>query len=165
MSVVNLDHLAGIDPEEPAFRGPLRANASARRATAALVDEHGARDWDTLVAGFDDVSYDQRRRSPISVLLVQGDDVVAGARVAILTQPGFSQGLAYLRGRSHAASEPPVVSPWAAPPSIHRAPNASPLRAIPWCSSAPTSTRAMSQALPLPRARSRRWVDAPLMPR
>jgi hypothetical protein len=59
VSVVNLDHLAGIDPEEPAFRGPLRANASARRATAALVDEHGARDWDTLVAGFDDVSYDQ----------------------------------------------------------------------------------------------------------
>jgi hypothetical protein len=43
VSVVNLDHLAGIDPEEPAFRGPLRANASARRATAALVDEHGAR--------------------------------------------------------------------------------------------------------------------------
>ena len=55
MSVVNLDHLAGIDPEEPAFRGPLRANASARRATAALVDEHGARDWDTFIAGFDDV--------------------------------------------------------------------------------------------------------------
>jgi hypothetical protein len=58
VSVVNLDHLAGIGQEEPAFRGPLRANTSARRATAVLVDEHGAGDWDTLAAGFDDVSYD-----------------------------------------------------------------------------------------------------------
>ncbi|HET9574138.1 MAG TPA: hypothetical protein VFP29_10495, partial [Methyloceanibacter sp.] len=107
MSVVNLDHLAGIGQEEPAFRGPLRANTSARRATAALVEEHGAGDWDTLAAGFDDVSYDQTAgfsdlrwgEDRISrMLLVQGDDVVAGARVAILTQPGFSQGLAYLRG-------------------------------------------------------------------
>jgi hypothetical protein len=107
VSVVKFDHLAGIGQEEPAFRGPLRANTSARRATAVLVDEHGAGDWDTLAAGFDDVSYDQTAafsdlrwgEDRISqMLLVQGDDVVAGARVAILTQPGFSQGLAYLRG-------------------------------------------------------------------
>ncbi|HEX7531839.1 MAG TPA: GNAT family N-acetyltransferase [Methyloceanibacter sp.] len=72
-----------------------------------LVDERAPGNWDELIAGFDDVSLDQtaafsNRRwgeGRISQLtLMQGDDVVAGARVAVLTQPGFAKGLAYLRG-------------------------------------------------------------------
>jgi GNAT acetyltransferase-like protein len=82
-------------------------NASVRGRFEVRVDEHGSRDWDALVAGFDDVSLDQTAafshlrwgEGRISRLtLVEGGEVVAGARVAVLTQPGFAKGLAYLRG-------------------------------------------------------------------
>ncbi len=92
-----------------AFRHDSRvgADAAASNVIEVLVDERSSGNWDDLIAGFDDLSYDQTaafsdRRwgaDRISQLtLVQGDDVVAGARVALLTQPGFSKGLACLRG-------------------------------------------------------------------
>jgi hypothetical protein len=84
------------------------SRASTRSQTIeVLVDERTPGDWDELIACFDDVSLDQtaafsNRRwgeGRVSQLtLVQGDEVVAGARVAVLTQPGFPKGLAYLRG-------------------------------------------------------------------
>ncbi len=91
-----------------AFRddGSEGSTAPNSQAIEVLVDERATANWDDLIAGFDDVSYDQtaafsNRRwgaERISQLvLVQGDDVVAGARIAILTQPGFAKGLAYLR--------------------------------------------------------------------
>jgi Acetyltransferase (GNAT) domain len=72
-----------------------------------LVDEHVTCNWDELISGFDDVSYDQTeafsklrwgegRNSRL--ILARNGDVVAGARVVILTQPGLARGLAYLRG-------------------------------------------------------------------
>jgi hypothetical protein len=82
-------------------------NASAGGGIEVLVDDRAAGDWDALIAGFDDMSLDQteafstlRWGEPrISQLtLIDGDEAVAGARVAILTQPGFTKGLAYLRG-------------------------------------------------------------------
>jgi hypothetical protein len=82
-------------------------NPYASGGMEVLIDEHIARDWDGLIAGFDDVSLDQTAAfsdlrwgdGRISqLMLVEGGEVVAAARVAILTQPGFAKGLAYLRG-------------------------------------------------------------------
>jgi hypothetical protein len=86
-----------------------RAKAS-EAATSELevrVDDQVACAWDELIADFDDVSYDQTEafshlrwgEGRISrIVLMQGGDVAAGARVIVLTQPGLASGLAYLRG-------------------------------------------------------------------
>jgi len=78
-----------------------------RHTLDVLVDERAPGDWDEIIARFDDVSYDQtaafsdRRwgEGRLSrLMLVQDDEFVAGACVAVVTQPGFAKGLAYLRG-------------------------------------------------------------------
>ncbi len=84
-----------------------RKDELAANGLEVLVDEHAACGGDELISGFDDVSYDQTgafsklrwgegRLSRL--VLVRNGEVVAGARVVILTQPGIARGLAYLRG-------------------------------------------------------------------
>lgn len=83
-----------------------RDGRSSARGAQVFIDTFAAREWDALVSQFLDVSYDQTAafsnlrwgegRLSELVLVEQGEPV-AGARVAILTQPGLSKGLAYLR--------------------------------------------------------------------
>src|SRR3989304_1872017 len=72
-----------------------------------LVDAQCPADWDDIVARFDDVDYDQTatfsnlgwgegRMSRL--MLRQSGDVVAAVRAAIITLPGLSQGIAFIRG-------------------------------------------------------------------
>ncbi len=78
-----------------------------RDGTQILIDTHAAREWDDLISEFVDVTYDQTAafsnlrwgEGRVSeLMLVEDGEPAAGARIAILTQPGFSRGLAYLRG-------------------------------------------------------------------
>lgn len=69
------------------------------------VDTVPGAEWDRIASEFDDLNYDQiacysagQWGSRVSHLLLRRDGVpVAGARVAIVTMPGFSRGLAFLR--------------------------------------------------------------------
>ncbi|MGE5260593.1 MAG: lipid II:glycine glycyltransferase FemX [Actinomycetota bacterium] len=84
-----------------------RKDEAAASGLEVRVDDFAACNWDELISGFDDVSYDQTEAfsslrwgaGRISQLvLVKGGNVTAGARVVVLTQPGLASGLAYLRG-------------------------------------------------------------------
>ena len=69
------------------------------------VDSVPAADWDQTAGDFDDLNYDQiacysagQWGDRVSHLLLRHDGIpVAGARIAIITLPGFSRGLAFLR--------------------------------------------------------------------
>lgn len=87
------------------------AGAAPRQAPAhdceVLLDAQCPADWDDLVAGFDDANYDQTatfsnliwgEARMSRIVLRQGDAVVAAARVAIITLPGFPRGIAFMRG-------------------------------------------------------------------
>jgi hypothetical protein len=89
-------------PRQKERRSELAANG-----LEVLVDKRVSCNWDELISGFDDVSYDQTEAfsklrwgegRTSQLVLVRNGDVVAGARVVILTQPGLAKGLAYLRG-------------------------------------------------------------------
>lgn len=87
---------------------PNSTHASARRRLPALtctVDGVTGGDWDRVVAQFADAHPDQTscfaakpwNAQESHILLADGGAPVAGARLAILTLPGFKQGLAYLK--------------------------------------------------------------------
>ncbi len=70
---------------------------SARDSTQVLIDSHAAKEWDDLISEFVDVSYDQTAAFSNlrwgegrlgELVLVEHGEPVAGARIAILTQPG-----------------------------------------------------------------------------
>ncbi len=79
---------------------------ASRPRVAVLVDAYSREQWDAVIAAFADVSYDQTaafsdlrwgEERVSELMLVEDGKPVAGARIAILTQPGLSRGLAYLR--------------------------------------------------------------------
>lgn len=106
---------ADIQPE-PAPTGGLDAHGM-RSALAKLekhaasarfecqVDSVPAAEWDRTAGEFEDLNYDQiacysagQWGDRVSHLLLRRDGIpVAGARAAIITLPGFSRGLAFLR--------------------------------------------------------------------
>lgn len=94
---------ASLDP-----RDMLSALARLQKHGGELeceVDTVSAAEWDRIVSEFDDLNYDQiacysagQWGDRVSHLLLRRHGkAVAGARVAIITLPGFSRGLAFLR--------------------------------------------------------------------
>src|SRR3989304_7525011 len=69
------------------------------------IDAVPAAEWDQIAGDFEDLNYDQiacysagQWGDPVSHLLLRRDRIpAAGARVAIITLPRFSRGLAFLR--------------------------------------------------------------------
>jgi hypothetical protein len=95
---------ATLDAPELAAR-PARAGDFRPLGVTCEVDTLSDAAWDELASEFDDLNYDQiacyaagQWGERVSHLLLrrQGEPV-AGARVAVITLPGFSRGLAFLR--------------------------------------------------------------------
>lgn len=83
-----------------------QADATAQ-AFDVLIDAQCPADWDEIVTHFDDVDYDQTatfsnlgwgEARMSRIMLRQDGDVAAAARVVIITLPGLSKGIAFIRG-------------------------------------------------------------------